>query len=109
MFKLNDGRSSFWQWDINQKLVVTELPIGTEVHFYHDNKSDLAFKELVEQDNGGRVCKVPNELLKHAGTIKVYGYVVENPNARTVDSPSKYTVGRMTFKVKPREKPVGYK
>ena len=100
MFTLYDGRSHFWQWDANQKLVTTTLPVGTEVHFYHDKSERLAFTMLVEQERGARVCKVPNALMEHAGTIKVYVY--------TTDATGTRTTHRKTFAVKPRQKPPGY-
>ena len=100
MFNLYDGRSHFWQWDANQKLVTTTLPLGTEVHFYHDSDEKLAFTMLVEQEGGGRVCVVPNALFKKPGSIKVYVYTSDRLGNRTTH--------RKVFVVKPREMPSGY-
>ena len=106
MFELYEGRTYFWQWDANQELITTTLPIGTEVHFYHDADEKLAFKSVVKQSGSKRTCAVPNEILEQAGTIKVYAYSVSNPNARTAATAGNYTIGKKTFKVKPRPKPV---
>jgi hypothetical protein len=100
LFTLYDGRSHFWQWDANQKLVTTTLPLGTEVHFYHDSDEKLAFTMLVEQEASGRVCTVPNALFKKPGSIKVYVY--------TTDKFGNRTTHRKVFVVKPREMPSGY-
>lgn len=108
MFNLIDGKKYFWQWDANQRLITTTLPVGTEVHFYHDKDKDLKFKGVIEQEGTKRFCKVPDDLLKCAGTIQVYAYSVENPMARTVSPASmgNYTVGRKKFTIKPRPEPV---
>lgn len=38
MFKIYDGRETFYQWDINQKLIVDDDSI-TEVHFSNRTNS----------------------------------------------------------------------
>lgn len=119
MFELFDGRKYFWQWDANQKLVATTLPVGTEVHFYHKGDSsvrtyalrsdveELKFKTVIEQEGGKRICKVPDKLLERAGTFEVYAYAVENPNARTgTVGTGNRTLGKKKFTVKPRPEPV---
>ena len=107
MFDLYNGGTYFWQWDANQKLITTTLPVGTEVHFYHDKVKDLAFKVFVEQVSGGRVCDVPNALLMHAGKIRIYAYYT-TPTARTGGMGGNRTTKRQTIVVKPREKPPDY-
>ena len=37
MFKIYDGRSEFYQWDLNRKLIISD-PTIDEVHFC--NKTD---------------------------------------------------------------------
>ena len=109
MFTLFEGRTYFWQWDANQKLSTTTLPIGTEVHFYHDTCKTLAFKAFVEQEaGGGRVCKVPNALLMYAGKIRVYAYITDPSTARVSGHGGNRTSKRQTIPVKPREKPPDY-
>lgn len=109
MFELFDGRSYFWQWDTNQKLVTNTLPVGTEVHFYHDKVDKLTFKTFVDQEGAKRVIHVPDELLMHSGGIKVYVYMVDNVLARTTEKFGNRTTYRKTFNIKPREEPSDYK
>ena len=100
MFKILDGRSHFWQWDLDQKLVVEGLPVGTAVQFYNGFLKDKGYATLVRQDPGKRVCDVPNILLQRDSDIKVYAYVEDDKGSRTVF--------RKTFTVKKREKPAAY-
>ncbi len=100
MFKIYDGRTHFWQWDSGQKLVTTEVAVGTEVHFTIDGMPDKTLVSIVKNENGKRVCKVPDEILMHDGTLKIYIYVEDTRSTRTVK--------RKTFMVKQRAKPLGY-
>ncbi len=100
MFKILDGRSHFWQWDSDQKLVVESLTVGTSVQFYNDVVKEKGYTTLVRQEPGKRICDVPNILLQHACDLTVYAYVEDEKGNRTVF--------RKTFKVKKREKPAAY-
>ena len=82
MFEIMDGRSSFWQWDINQKLVVQDLPNCAEVHFSNGN-SDYALVTLVKTVDGKNVCDVPNVVLQKAGYVNVFAYVIEGEEKHT--------------------------
>lgn len=82
MFEILNGRSSFWQWDINQKLVVQDLPNGAEVHFSNCN-SDYALVTLVKTVDGKNVCDVPNVVLQKAGYVNVFAYVIEGEEKHT--------------------------
>lgn len=99
MFRLFDGRTHFWQWDCDQKLVVSEAAVGTAIHFANDGMSET-LTVLVKQEGAQRVCSVPNSLLTEAKRIKVYAYVDDERGARTIR--------RREFMVKEREKPAGY-
>ena len=76
MFKIYDGREHFWQWDLNQKLIV-EDPTVNEVHFSNRADKDSLVVEVYE-DNGLRVANVPNILLQEDLKIKVYAYSVDH-------------------------------
>ena len=76
MFKIYDGREHFWQWDLNQKLIV-EDPTVNEVHFSNCADKDSLVVEVYE-DNGLRVANVPNILLQEDLKIKVYAYSVDH-------------------------------
>ena len=50
--KISDGRSSFFQWDVNQRLIV-ENPSGcNKVHFTNSSR-DMALVEEVKTDEDG--------------------------------------------------------
>lgn len=72
IFKIYDGRTSFWQWDINQKLIVLDQSI-TEVHF--SNKDvNYSVVEQVYKKEGLRLCNVPDVLLQIPKNLIVYAY-----------------------------------
>lgn len=72
MFKIENGKLSFYQWDINQRLII-EDPSITEVHFCN-RTSDCALVCAVYEEGGKRFADVPNILLQEDWTIRVYAY-----------------------------------
>lgn len=76
MFKIYDGREHFWQWDLNQKLIV-EDPTINEVHFSNRADKDSLPVEVYEE-NGLRLANVPNIFLQEDLKIKAYGYSVDH-------------------------------
>ena len=94
MFSILDGRSCFYQWDINQKLIVEDASI-TEVHFCNKTDKCSLVCEIYTED-GLRLVNVPNILLQSAWDIRVYAYK-EN-----------HTKIEERFKVKERTKPADY-
>ena len=96
MFKIHGGRSAFYQWDVNQKLIVG-LDCA-EVHFTNNGTNALAL--LPYEQDGETLVNVPNELLQEVNPITVYAYVY--------DSDSTYTKVQKTFMVIPRAKPNDY-
>ena len=94
MFKIYDGRETFYQWDINQKLIVADDSI-TEVHF--SNRSDnLSLVRDIYNEGDLRVVFVPNVLLQTNWPIKVYAYRKD------------HTEVSETFKVIAKAKPEDY-
>lgn len=94
MFKIYDGRETFYQWDINQKLIVADDSI-TEVHF--SNRSDnLSLVRDIYNEGDLRVVFVPNVLLQTNWPIKVYAYRKD------------HTEVSQTFKVIAKAKPQDY-
>ena len=93
MFRIEDGRDSFYQWDLNRKLIVDDSTI-TEVHFCNRTGNCslvcLTYKEL-----GVLYVNVPNVLLQNDWKIRVYAYVG-------------YTKHEECFEVKARSKPDNY-
>ena len=72
MFKIYDGRTSFWQWDTNQKLIVLDDRV-TEVHFSNRNMEHSITKDVYELD-GKRVCNVPDIILQLPRNLVAYAY-----------------------------------
>lgn len=94
MFKIYDGRKTFYQWDINQKLIVEDDSI-TEVHF--SNRTDnLSLVRDIYNEGNLRVVFVPNVLLQTNWPIKVYAYLKD------------HTEVSQTFKVIAKAKPQDY-
>ena len=94
MFKIYDGRTEFFQWDLDEKLIVEDSTV-TQVHF--SNKTDtLALVCEVYDFEGLRVANVPNILLQNSWDMKVYAYK------------DNHTVTKERFKVRARTKPADY-
>ena len=98
MFKIKDGRSSFWQWDLNQKIIIGD-PTCSEVHFCHENDENALVVRVYDL-NGELVADVPNILLQSSDMIRVYAYI-------KTDS-EKYTKKETWFTVIERPKPADY-
>ena len=76
MFKIEDGRLSFWQWDKDQRLIVEDASIN-EVHFCN-RTDDCSLVCEVFEENGKRLVNVPNVLLQDNWAIRVYAYCVNH-------------------------------
>lgn len=72
MFKILDGRSQFYQWDIDRKIVVEDITIN-QVHFCNRTDECSLVCEVYDLD-GLRVADVPNILLQQDWRINVYAY-----------------------------------
>ena len=94
MFNIYDGREHFFQWDLEQKLIVLDDTIN-EVHFCNKT-DDCSLVVKVEEYEGDRVANVPNILLQDSWTIHAYAYAAN------------YTKVEQCFKVVPRSKPADY-
>ena len=69
MFKIYDGRDHFFQWDLNQKLIISDDSV-TEVHF-SNRTTECALVVEVYEYNGYRVADAPNILLQDNWPIRV--------------------------------------
>lgn len=94
MFKIYDGRSQFYQWDIDRKLIVEDASV-TEVHFCNRTDDCSLVCEVYDLD-GLRVADVPNILLQQDWRINVYAY------------DSNYTKHCEKYDVVKRSKPADY-
>lgn len=94
MFSIYDGRASFYQWDLDRKLIVNDNSIS-EVHFCNKT-DDCSLVCFTYEENGLTVVNVPNILLQTDWRINVYG----------VDR--NYTKHSACFNVLKRSKPADY-
>lgn len=74
IFKIYDGRTNFWQWDTNQKLIVLDETVD-QVHYSNRNMNYSVIKDVYTDIDGLRVCVVPNELLKLPMNLVAYACV----------------------------------
>lgn len=89
IFKIFDGRTSFWQWDTGQKLIVLDETV-TEVHFSNRNMEHSKRKPVYEKD-GMRLCNIPDLLLQLPKNLIAYAYARDEKGGRTLKS-VKYAV-----------------
>ena len=96
--RIYNNRDSFYQWDIDQK-VVHNFKIGDEVHFFNLKQPNALTVKSYQLDDVV-VADVPNILLQSSYPIYVYWMYL--------DSSGQYTKEEFIFKVKQRPKPSGY-
>lgn len=95
------GRREFYQWDVNQRLLLNDIIVGTEVHL--SLKSDDVGDAIVTyaySENGFVYVNVPNDLLQSSGMLNVYVYLMDNREGHTEE--------HWTFKIRSRNKPANY-
>lgn len=91
MFKIQNNKKAFYQWDTNQQILVTVD--CSEVHFTNDDEKALVVE--VRELLGHKYVTVPNILLQEAKCITAYAY----------EGHTKY---QKTFRVIARAKPDDY-
>ena len=94
MIKIYDERESFFQWDLDRKVIVEEESI-TEVHLCNYKSNNSLVCEVYEE-NGIRFANVPNVLLQETYDLYVYAY------------DKNFTKYQYRFKIIPRIKPSDY-
>lgn len=90
IFKIEDGREKFYQWDLNRRILVEDDSI-TQVHF-----ANAATPAAYVASVSAGMANVPNIILQQNFDIKVYGYDKE------------FTKFEKTFEVEKRSKPQDY-
>lgn len=90
IFKIEDGREKFYQWDLNRRICVDDDSI-TQVHF-----ANAATPTAYVVSVSAGMANVPNIILQQNFDIKVYGYDKE------------FTKFEKTFEVEKRSKPQDY-
>ncbi len=84
IFKIYDGRTNFWQWDTKQKLIVLDDSI-TEVRFSNRNMEHSKRRPVYTDNDGLRICNVPDILLQLPKNLIAYACVKEeHGTCRTV-------------------------
>lgn len=94
MFSIYDGRTSFYQYDLNRKLIIDDKSI-TKVHFCNRTGS-CSLVRCAYEVNGLWLVDVPNVILQESYRINVYGY------------DSEYTKHSASFNIVARTKPEDY-
>ena len=94
MFQIYDGRTSFYQYDLNRKLIIDDKSI-TKVHFCNRTGS-CSLVRCAYEVNGLWLVDVPNVILQESYRINVYGY------------DSEYTKHSASFNIVARTKPEDY-
>lgn len=100
IFKIHDGRTSFWQWDTKQKLIVLDERV-TEVRFSNRNMEHSKRRPVYTDKNGLRICNVPDLLLQLPKNLIAYA-VAKN------DDGSCSTVKAVKFAVHQQPIPTDY-
>ena len=73
MITIYGNKKSFYQWDLNQRLILTDVEVGTEIHFCNPISKDTeCLSVFAYEDNGAIYADVPNIILQIAGRFKVY-------------------------------------
>lgn len=94
MFSIFDGRTAFYQWDLDRKLIVND-PSVSKVHFCNRTGS-CSIIRCVYEVNGIYLVDVPNIILQESFRVNVYGY------------DANYTKHSAVFNIVPRSKPEDY-
>ena len=100
IFKIYDGRTSFWQWDTGQKLIVLDDSV-TEVHFSNRNMEHSKPKKVYTDKDGVRVVYIPDLLLQLPKNLIAYAYASDGKGTNK-------TVKSVKFAVIQRPIPVDY-
>ena len=94
------GRTYFWQWDLDQRLVSENFKIGDKVHFHNTMHCKALVCEAYEQ-YGVVLVDVPNILLQNSLPITVYRMEDDGDGGY-------HTQQTVSFEVKQRARPDDY-
>lgn len=94
MFSIYDGRTQFYQWDLDRKLIVNDSTIE-KVHFCNRTGS-CSLVRCVYEVNGMFLVDVPNIILQDSYRVNVYGF------------DKNYTKHSDSFNIVARTKPEDY-
>ena len=78
-----DGRKEFYQWDVNQKFLLEDMPADSKIHFARDGDDEAVVVEISKTD-GTYTANVPNFILQTNGIFYAYVYEKNNEQEDTV-------------------------
>lgn len=93
IFKIYDGRTSFWQWDTKQKLIVLDDRI-TEVRFSNRNMEHSKRRPVYTNKDGARICNVPDLLLQMPKNLIAYACISGEDGSCSTAKSVKFAVRR---------------
>lgn len=93
IFKIYDGRTNFWQWDTRQKLIVLDDRI-TEVRFSNRNMEHSKRRPVYTDNNGVRICNVPDLLLQLPKNLIAYACIKQDDGTCSTVKAVKFAVFR---------------
>lgn len=93
IFKIYDGRTNFWQWDTKQKLIVLDDRI-TEVRFSNRNMEHSKRRIVYTDNDGVRVCNVPDILLQLPKNLIAYACIKQTDGSCSTVKAVKFAVVR---------------
>lgn len=93
IFKIYDGRTSFWQWDTKQKLIVLDERI-TEVRFSNRNMEHSKRRPVYTDKDGVRICNVPDILLQLPKNLIAYACVKNEDGSCSTVKAVKFAVNK---------------
>ena len=93
VFKIFDGRTNFWQWDTKQKLIVLDDRI-TEVRFSNRNMEHSKRRPVYTDNNGLRICNVPDLLLQLPKNLIAYACIKNDDGSCSTVKAVKFAVNR---------------
>ena len=102
MIRIEGNKPTLYQWDLNMRVILTNIPAGTEVHYSNikDNESESCITAVSYSENGYVYADIPNKLLQISGIILVYVYIQDEDKA--------WTEFKTEIIVLPRKKPANY-
>ena len=93
IFKIFDGRTNFWQWDTKQKLIVLDDRV-TEVRFSNRNMEHSKRRVVYTDNDGNRVCCVPDVLLQLPKNLVAYACAKRDDGSISTIKSVKFAVAR---------------
>jgi len=91
IFKIYDGRTNFWQWDTKQKLIVLDEHV-TEVRFSNRNMEHSKRRPVYADNDGVRICNVPDLLLQLPKNLIAYACVKNDDGSCSTIKAVKFAV-----------------